>query len=69
MKKNIILLMLLFSLVAETLVAQRIKEKKPAIPERMINIDFNKTAGKLNTMFNECVGAGRAVVRRRVGGG
>ncbi|MBO9729754.1 MAG: glycoside hydrolase [Chitinophaga sp.] len=60
MKKNTLLLMLLFSLMAETGVAQKMKEKKPAIPERVIHVDFNKAAGKLNTMFNECVGAGRA---------
>ncbi|WP_300600797.1 glycoside hydrolase [Niabella sp.] len=28
--------------------------------QRFINIDFNKTAGPFNTMFKECVGAGRA---------
>ena len=28
--------------------------------QRTINVDYNKTAGKLNTMFKECVGAGRA---------
>jgi len=28
--------------------------------QRTINVDFNKTAGNLNTMFRECVGAGRA---------
>lgn len=27
---------------------------------RSISVDFNKTSGPLNTMFNECVGAGRA---------
>jgi xylan 1,4-beta-xylosidase len=31
-----------------------------AIAQRMIDVDYNKTAGKLNTMFKECVGAGRA---------
>lgn len=60
MKKVVISLLILISSIAETSVAQRIKEKKPAIPERIINADFSKTAGKLNTMFNECVGAGRA---------
>ena len=60
MKKVVIFLLLLLSGITETLVAQRKKEKKPAIPERVINADFSKTAGKLNTMFNECVGAGRA---------
>ncbi|OGU27483.1 MAG: glycoside hydrolase [Ignavibacteria bacterium GWA2_35_9] len=29
-------------------------------PERIINLDFNKVKGPLNTKFNECVGAGRA---------
>lgn len=28
--------------------------------QRAINVDYNKTSGKLNTMFKECVGAGRA---------
>ncbi|SDP29067.1 xylan 1,4-beta-xylosidase [Mucilaginibacter sp. OK268] len=28
--------------------------------QRAINVDFNKSSGKLNTMFNACVGAGRA---------
>ena len=28
--------------------------------QRTINADFNKIAGQLNPMFNECVGAGRA---------
>ncbi len=60
MKKVIFFLLILLSAIAETLVAQRTKEKKPAIPERIINVDFSKAAGKLNTMFNECVGAGRA---------
>ncbi|MES2276210.1 MAG: glycoside hydrolase [Bacteroidota bacterium] len=28
--------------------------------QRTINVDFNKTSGKLNTTFNTCIGAGRA---------
>ena len=28
--------------------------------QRNINVDCNKTSGKLNTMFKTCVGAGRA---------
>ena len=31
-----------------------------AIAQRTISIDYNKTSGKMNTMFKECVGAGRA---------
>lgn len=33
---------------------------KPTLPERVINADFNKVKGSLNTMFKECIGAGRA---------
>lgn len=60
MKRTLMLLMPLLSSISGILVAQTAKQKMPAIQERVINIDFNKTAGKLNTMFNECVGAGRA---------
>jgi len=30
------------------------------LPERIMSLDFNKVKGSLNTMFKECVGAGRA---------
>jgi xylan 1,4-beta-xylosidase len=30
------------------------------IAQRTINVDFNGASGKLNTMFKECIGAGRA---------
>lgn len=30
------------------------------LPERLISADFNKVKGPLNTMFKECIGAGRA---------
>jgi xylan 1,4-beta-xylosidase len=33
---------------------------KPVSQDRVINIDFNKSAGMLNPMFKECIGAGRA---------
>jgi xylan 1,4-beta-xylosidase len=32
----------------------------PVMPQRLINADFTRIEGKMNTMFNECVGAGRA---------
>lgn len=60
MKKNSILLTILFASISGTLIAQTAKSSGPAVQERAINIDFSKTGGKLNTMFNECVGAGRA---------
>ena len=34
--------------------------KKNTLPARSINIDFKTEKGPLNTMFKECVGAGRA---------
>ena len=36
------------------------KQKDPAVLKRVINVDFSKAAGPLNTFFKECVGAGRA---------
>jgi len=60
MKKNIFLSAFLFSFVSMQLFGQSSNSNKPATHERIINIDFSKTAGHLNTMFNECVGAGRA---------
>ncbi len=52
-------LFLLFSICIATysLFAQNAKTK---LSERLINVDFNTEKGPLNTMFNECVGAGRA---------
>lgn len=40
--------------------AKRTPVTRPAAGERVVNADFNNTAGPLNTMFNDCVGAGRA---------
>ncbi len=50
-------LIILACLSVGSLVAQ---ESKPKQTVRAINIDFNTAKGTLNTMFNECVGAGRA---------
>ena len=60
MKKNILLLSVMIFYFSVNVVGQSVRSNKPAIPERVLNIDFNKTTGQLNTMFNECVGAGRA---------
>src|SRR5687768_9760810 len=54
MKINLKPLFVLLILVNGNLFAQN------AIDARIIKVDYNKTAGKLNTMFKECVGAGRA---------
>jgi xylan 1,4-beta-xylosidase len=54
MKINLKPLFVLLILVNGSLFAQN------AIDARIIKVDYNKTAGKLNTMFKKCVGAGRA---------
>lgn len=60
MQKNIWLLVFLLFSFSGRLTAQDSKKKRPIIQERIINADFGQAAGKLNTMFKECVGAGRA---------
>src|SRR5271166_3584404 len=57
---NRLLSFLLASLMACSAFAQDKKNKKTEIPERVIHIDFSIEKGPLNTMFRECVGAGRA---------
>lgn len=51
--KNIFLLMMILLFIS-TAFSQTNNDN------RVINIDFNKTAGPLNTFYKECVGAGRA---------
>ena len=50
-------LFILTCMVSCSLFAQNAKTKSP---ERLINIDFSMEKGPLNTMFKECIGAGRA---------
>src|SRR5688572_21357129 len=56
--RNISILLLLVCFT--TTFAQNKSNKKAELPKRIINIDFNRQKGPLNTMFKECVGAGRA---------
>lgn len=60
MKKNFLLLIILYSCYSVTTFGQNAKAKKTASKDRIIKVDYNKTAGEWNTMFKECVGAGRA---------
>jgi len=60
MNMNRFYFILLLVLIAEAVLAQSKTTKKTEQPERVINIDFNNEKGLLNTMFKECVGAGRA---------
>ena len=58
MKKKILLLIVLFSLTHVTVWAQNTNAESTS--ERIIKVDYHKTAGEMNTMFKECIGAGRA---------
>lgn len=63
MKKNFLLAAILLFSISTKLTAQKSnssKQNKSPIQKRVINVDFGKTSGPLNTFFNECVGAGRA---------
>jgi len=61
MKTIRIYLLLLAVMMAATAGAQGKKTRKTEIiPARVIHVDFNNEKGPLNTMFKECVGAGRA---------
>jgi xylan 1,4-beta-xylosidase len=57
---NRLLLIFLACLISSYAWAQSKTNRKPEIPDRAINVDFSVTKGPLNTMFKECVGAGRA---------
>ncbi|HAH25753.1 MAG TPA: glycoside hydrolase [Prolixibacteraceae bacterium] len=47
-------------MIAGTVFAKGKTNKPVEVPERVITVDFNQVKGPLNTMFKECVGAGRA---------
>ena len=52
--------MALFCLTNVALFGQVSNAKKSTFKNRIIKIDYNKSLGELNTMFKECIGAGRA---------
>ena len=60
MKKNVLKLVFLFCLSNIALFGQNSNAKKSASANRIIKVDYNNSAGKMNTMFKECIGAGRA---------
>ncbi len=60
MKQKLLLLINFFFLLSTSLLAQRSKKNHSTTQERIVSVDFSKTAGKFNAIFNECVGAGRA---------
>ena len=60
MKISRLYVILSLSLFAAAAMAQPKPAKKTAIPNRRVSADFTQVKGPLNTMFNACIGAGRA---------
>lgn len=54
--KRILITLLVFS----TLINTNLFGQNATAQNRIIKVDYNKTSGALNTMFKECIGAGRA---------
>lgn len=57
---NRLFLFFLVCLIAGSAFAQSKTNRKQGISNRVINIDFTSEKGPLNSMFKECIGAGRA---------
>ena len=51
---------ILFCLTNAVIFGQGTSSKKSTSASRIIKVDYNKSVGELNTMFKECIGAGRA---------
>ena len=60
MKTKFATLTVLISFLSLSVLAQNNPENKTASHERIISINYNKVKGPFNTMFKECIGAGRA---------
>lgn len=60
MKTNRHIFIILASLFMQSISAQSNSPNNSILQERVINLDFNKIKGGFNTMFKECIGAGRA---------
>jgi len=60
MKTIFPLLIILGCLFEASTFAQSNSSSKSILQERIISLDYNKIKGTFNTMFKECIGAGRA---------
>jgi len=60
MKLNRFLLITISLFAITSVFALSKKYKKTEIPQRIINVDYSAEKGAMNTMFKQCVGAGRA---------
>ena len=59
MKRFFLLLLLVLTLTNVELFGQN-TNAEIIVSDRIIKVDYNNTDGDLNTMFKECIGAGRA---------
>ena len=60
MKLTRLLLVVITLLAMASVSAQSKMNKKTEIPQRVINVDYNVENGAMNTMYKQCIGAGRA---------
>ena len=60
MKIIYLVLIIIGCLFEASTFAQSNSKNKSVVPERVISLDFNRIKGTFNTMFKECIGAGRA---------
>ena len=60
MKIIYLVLIIIGCLFEASTFAQSNSKNKSIVPERVISLDFNRIKGIFNTMFKECIGAGRA---------
>ena len=60
MKKKLAIFIISLCLSNVKLLGQNDDTTHKVIADRIIKVDYNKSTGPLNTMFKECIGAGRA---------
>lgn len=60
MRKNLLLLIVLYCLNDVSLFGQVANAGNSVSNDRTIKVNYNDVNGKMNTMFKECIGAGRA---------
>ena len=60
MKFTNVLIVAITLLTTTSVFAQSKKNIKQEIPQRVINVDYSVENGTMNTMFKQCIGAGRA---------
>ncbi|HLP05832.1 MAG TPA: hypothetical protein VK152_10425 [Paludibacter sp.] len=60
MKLNVLVLIAIALFVQATASAEKGKRKSTPLADRAINVDYSVENGAMNTMFKQCVGAGRA---------